>query len=178
MKHIFSSILVITLTLISCQSNKKDVTDKTEKNSKPNILFILVDDLGAMDLGYTGSTYHETPNIDKMASEGMVFTNAYASSPVCSPTRAAIMSGKNPVRLNLTDWIPGNGPQKDQKLVSQPFKLQLDLEEHTMAEAFKDAGYQTLFAGKWHLGEEEKYYPQFQGFDINTISLVNLLNYL
>ncbi len=143
---------------------------KKQDNEKPNILFILVDDLGYSDLGYTGSTSYESPNVDALASEGMVFTNAYAASPVCSPTRAAIMSGKHPARLNLTDWIPGNrhwNPHKDQKLASKPFKLQLELEEYTVAEALKDAGYNTMFAGKWHLGEKDEYYPQFQGFDIN-----------
>jgi arylsulfatase A-like enzyme len=100
----------------------------------------------------------------------MVFTDAYAASPICSPSRAAIMTGKYPARLNLTDYIPGNrhyGPHKNQKLASHPFKLQLDLEEYTLAEAFKDAGYTTFFAGKWHISEEEKYYPHHQGFDIN-----------
>lgn len=147
------------LMLLSCH--------KMEKPTKPNVVFILVDDLGYTDLGFTGTTFYETPNLDKLATEGMVFNNAYAASPVCSPARAAIMSGKYPARLNLTDWIPGNGPQKDQKLMSSPFDLQLDLEEHTIAEAFKANGYKTMFAGKWHLGEEEKYYPQHQGFDIN-----------
>ncbi len=140
------------------------------ENEKPSILFILVDDLGWADLGYTGSTFYETPNIDKLASEGTIFTDAYAASPVCSPSRAAILSGKYPARLNLTDYIPGNrhyGPHKKQKLASHPFKLQLDLEEYTLAEAFGDAGYRTFFAGKWHLAEDEKYYPQNQGFDIN-----------
>lgn len=144
--------------------------EKKSKNDKPNILFILVDDLGWKDLAYNGSTFYETPNIDNLASEGIVFTDAYAACPVCSPSRAAIMSGKYPARLNLTDYIPGNrhyGPHKNQKLASHPFKLQLDLEEFTIAEAFKSAGYTTFFAGKWHLGEEEKYYPQHQGFDIN-----------
>ncbi|MGM0666011.1 MAG: sulfatase [Bacteroidota bacterium] len=140
------------------------------KNDKPNILFILVDDLGWADLAYTASKFYETPNIDKLAASGMVFTDAYAASPVCSPSRAAIMTGKYPARLNLTDYIPGNrhyGPHKNQKLASHTFKLQLDLENHTIAEAFKDAGYNTFFAGKWHLGEEDKYYPHYQGFDIN-----------
>jgi arylsulfatase A-like enzyme len=105
-----------------------------------------------------------------LAASGMVFTDAYAASPVCSPSRAAIMTGKYPARLNLTDYIPGNrhyGPHKNQKLASHPFKLQLDLEEYTLAEAFKDAGYTTFFAGKWHIGEEDTYYPHHQGFDIN-----------
>ncbi len=164
--RIKSAIVVATLLIFSCSFIYK----KKSKIDKPNILFILVDDLGLKDLGYTGSAFYETPNIDKLASEGTVFTDAYAASPVCSPSRAAIMSGKNPARLNLTDYIPGNrhyGPHKNQKLASHPFKLQLDLEEYTIAEAFKDAGYITFFAGKWHLGEEEKFYPQHQGFDIN-----------
>ena len=145
-------------------------TKEVHENKKPNVIFILVDDLGWADLGYSGSTFYETPNIDKLASEGTIFTNAYAACPVCSPSRAALMSGKYPARLNLTDYIPGNrhwGPHNDQKLASHPFKLQLELEEYTIAEALKDAGYSTMFAGKWHAGEEEKYYPQFQGFDVN-----------
>ena len=141
--------------------------NKIKNSKKPNVVFILVDDLGYADLGFTGSKFYETPYLDKLAKEGMVFNNAYAASPVCSPARAAIMTGKYPARLNLTDWIPGNGPQKGQKLRSNPFVLQLDLKELTIAEAFKDGGYKTMFAGKWHLGEEEKYYPQHQGFDIN-----------
>ncbi len=143
---------------------------KQKMKNKPNVVFVLVDDLGWADLGYNGSIYHETPNIDKLASEGMIFTDAYAACPVCSPSRAAIVSGKYPARINLTDYIPGNrhwGPHKDQMLASNPFKLQLDLEEYTIAEALKDAGYFTMFACKWHAGEEEKYYPQHQGFDIN-----------
>lgn len=155
-------LFVCLITVFGCNQGSE--------RGKPNILFILVDDLGWADLGYTGSTYYETPNIDNLASEGMVFTNAYAACPVCSPSRATILSGKYPARLNLTDYIPGNrkwGPHKDQKLTSHPFKLQLDLEEYTIAEALKDAGYKTMFAGKWHLGEEEKYYPQYQGFDVN-----------
>ena len=157
-------LFVLFLFAVSC-------TGRTQpKHEKVNMLFILVDDLGWADLGFTGSKFYETPNIDKLAASGMVFTDAYAASPICSPSRAAIMSGKYPARLNLTDYIPGNqhyGPHKNQKLASHPFKLQLDLEEYTLAEAFKDAGYTTFFAGKWHLGEEEKYYPQHQGFDIN-----------
>ena len=163
----YLSILIVWIfAFLSNSCSTKAVIEK----KKPNILFLLVDDLGWADLGYTGSTFYETPNIDKLAAEGTVFTDAYAACPVCSPSRAAIMSGKSPARLNLTDYIPGNrhwGPHKDQMLASHPFKLQLDLEEYTIAEAFKDAGYKTMFAGKWHAGEEEKYYPQYQGFDIN-----------
>ncbi|WP_162342736.1 sulfatase [Cyclobacterium salsum] len=144
---------------------------QTETTKKPNILFILVDDLGYHDLGYTGSRFYETPNIDKLASQGMTFTNAYAASPICSPSRAAILTGKYPARLNLTDYIPGNrhyGPHPDQKLASHPFELFLDPKETTMAEAFKSSGYATFFAGKWHLGEKEMHYPEQHGFEVNV----------
>ena len=162
-KKLLYKILIVCMPLVAgCNS--------PGKNKKPNILFILVDDLGWSDLGYTGSTFYETPHVDELASQGMVFTDAYAASPVCSPSRAAIMSGKYPARLNLTDWIPGNrhyGPHEDQKLASKPFKLHLDLHETTLAESFKTAEYSTFFAGKWHLGEKEKYFPDRQGFDVN-----------
>ena len=162
-KKLLYKILIVCMPLIAgCNS--------TGNNKKPNILFILVDDLGWSDLGYTGSTFYETPHVDELASQGMVFTDAYAACPVCSPSRAAIMSGKHPARLNLTDWIPGNrhyGPHEDQKLASKPFKLHLDLHETTLAESFKAAGYSTFFAGKWHLGEKNKYFPNRQGFDVN-----------
>ncbi|GAA4297534.1 hypothetical protein GCM10023163_18200 [Aestuariibaculum suncheonense] len=105
-----------------------------------------------------------------MAANGTIFTNAYAACPVCSPSRAGIMTGKTPALLNLTDYLPGNksyGPHKDQTLTSHALKNYLDLNEYTIAESFRDAGYKTMMAGKWHLAEEEKYYPQFQGFDIN-----------
>ena len=144
---------------------------QTMEKEGPNILFILVDDLGYHDLGFTGSRFYETPNIDKLASEGMIFTNAYASSPICSPSRAAIMTGKYPGRLNLTDYIPGNrhyGPHPDQKLASHPFNLFLDPKETTIAEAFKSNGYATFFAGKWHLGEKEVDHPENHGFELNV----------
>ncbi|MBD0831628.1 sulfatase [Aestuariibaculum sediminum] len=160
---IFKNILYFGMVLIfGCNKNIS--------NTKPNVLFVLVDDLGWADLGYTGSTFYETPNIDKLAANGAVFTNAYAACPVCSPSRAAIMTGKTPAKLNLTDYLPGNksfGPHKDQKLTSHAFPPYLDLKEYTIAECFNNAGYKTMIAGKWHLAEDEKYYPQFQGFDIN-----------
>lgn len=129
-----------------------------------NFVFILIDDIGWRDCGCNGSTFYETPNIDRLASEGMRFTDAYAACPVCSPTRAAIMTGKYPARLHITDWIPGGG-QKG-RLDSLAFRQQLPLAEVTLAEAFKDAGYRTGFIGKWHLGGAD-YYPTKQGFDTN-----------
>ena len=134
-----------------------------KKKNKPNFVFILVDDLGWKDVGYMGSTFYETPHIDKLASQGMMFTNAYAAASVCSPTRASIMAGKYPARLDITDWI--GGKQKG-KLLPAEYKHQLPLEEVTIAEAFKQAGYKTCFIGKWHLGDKP-YFPEKQGFDIN-----------
>ena len=146
-------------------------TPSTAAGSKPNFVFILVDDLGWRDLGTFGSTFHETPNLDRLASSGMKFTNAYAACPVCSPTRASIMSGKYPARIQLTDWIAGR--QNNQKMLRYmkvlppEFEHQMALEEVTVAEALKEAGYRTGFAGKWHLGQSEEFWPEHQGFDVN-----------
>ncbi len=135
------------------------------RRRKPNFLFILVDDLGWKDLGCYGSSLYDTPNIDRLAAQGMRFTSAYAASPVCSPTRASIMTGKHPARLGITDWIPGNRP-KNRKLIGPPIHNELPLEEVTIAEALKGRGYATFFAGKWHLGSKG-HHPEQQGFDIN-----------
>jgi len=132
---------------------------------KPNFVFFLVDDLGWRDLGCYGSTFHDTPNLDRLAASGMRFTDAYAACPVCSPTRASIMTGKFPARLGITDWIPGQRP-KNRKLLAPPIHNQLALEEVTIAEVLKEAGYRTFFAGKWHLGGQG-FFPEQQGFDIN-----------
>lgn len=132
---------------------------------RQNVVFILVDDLGWTDLGYSGSTFYESPNIDALSQESMIFSQAYAGGSVCSPSRAAIMSGKHPARVNITDWIPGQNPQ-GRKLIGAEDLHQLPLEEHSLAEAFKGSGYQTFFAGKWHLGSEG-FYPETQGFDLN-----------
>lgn len=136
---------------------------------KPNIVFILVDDLGWADLGCYGSTFHDTPNLDKLADHSVLFTNAYAAHPVCSPTRAAIMTGKNPARIHMTDWIPGRPTARadNPTLVTPEDRHNLPLEEITLAETFRDAGYNTFFAGKWHLGETEASWPLAHGFDIN-----------
>jgi len=135
---------------------------------KPNVVFILVDDLGWKDLGCYGSEFYDTPELDKLAEHSVRFTNAYSASPVCSPTRAAIMTGKHPARINITDWIPGSAVHaKNRKLRTPEDIHNLPLEETTLAETFKQEGYLTFFAGKWHLGETEKYWPEFHGFDIN-----------
>ncbi|MGV3659084.1 MAG: sulfatase [Prosthecobacter sp.] len=132
--------------------------------AQPNILFILADDLGWKDLGCYGSPFNETPNIDKLASQGLRFTQAYTAGAVCSPTRGSIMSGKFPARTGVTDYIPGL-PSTGRKLVTKPTNKQLALEEVTVAEALKEGGYQTFYAGKWHLGNKG-FEPQDQGFEV------------
>ena len=138
---------------------------------KPNIVFFLTDDFGICDLGCYGSTFYETPNVDALASDGVLFTNGYASCPVSSPTRASIMTGKHPARVGITDWIPGRQAKPNANdpycLVPPEFTLNLPLFEYTLGEAFRDNGYQTLFVGKWHLGGDKSGYPEYQGFDVN-----------
>jgi arylsulfatase A-like enzyme len=131
---------------------------------KPNVIVILADDLGWADLSCYGSTFHESPNLDKLAAQGMRFTQAYSSSPYCSPSRAAIMTGGHPARLKITDYIPSNG--KSGKLLPAEMKMELPLEEVTIAELLRDAGYATWHVGKWHLGERG-FLPEDQGFELN-----------
>jgi arylsulfatase A-like enzyme len=141
------------------------------KPEKPNVIFILLDDFGYSDLGCYGSKFYETPNIDRLAKQGLRFTQAYAACPVSSPTRASIMTGKYPVNTGITDWIPGrqasNSGSSDDKLLALPFKQMLDLEETTIAEVLQENGYNTMISGKWHLGADEKFWPEHQGFAIN-----------
>ena len=131
-----------------------------------NFLFFLVDDMGWADIGANGSKFHETPNIDRLAKSGMRFTQGYAAGSVCSPTRASIMTGRHPVRVNITDWIPGQSNRKTNPLLHPDDLSHLPLAEVTIAEALKEHGYQTFFAGKWHLGNKGQW-PTDQGFDIN-----------
>ena len=139
--------------------------DQSNEDMKPNVIFILVDDLGWNDLGYTGSKFYESPNIDTLSNYSFQFTNAYSASPVCSPTRASIMTGKHPSRVNITDWIPGNDP-KDKPLLGPQDLDGIPHEEITIAEELKSSGYNTFYIGKWHLGSEGSY-PEDHGFDIN-----------
>lgn len=134
---------------------------------KPNILFMLVDDMGSADGGCFGSTFYKTPEMDRLAGSGMRFTQAYAACAVCSPTRAAIMTGKCPARLHITDWISGEGTPKQSRFSVPDWQKHLPLEEITLAERLKELGYVTAAIGKWHLGGTN-FYPQFQGFDLNV----------
>jgi len=136
---------------------------------EPNVLFILADDLGWRDLSVEGSTFYESPNIDRIAKAGMRFTRGYAACQVCSPSRASIMLGQTPARHKITDWIgaaEGKGWKRNTKLLPPKYVHALPTEDTTLAEAFKEAGYRTFFAGKWHLGGEGSF-PEDHGFDIN-----------
>lgn len=142
------------------------------KKKKPNVVFILADDLGVHDLSYTGSNYYETPNIDQIARDGTVFTQGYAASRVCSPSRASIMLGQFTARHGITDWIgakSGTGwrdHNRNDKLLPAAYNHKLPQEQTTLPEAMKENGYTTFFAGKWHLGSEGSW-PTDHGFEQN-----------
>jgi len=133
---------------------------------KPNVVLIVVDDFGWTDLHCYGSDFYESPNVDKLAASGLKFTQAYAACTVCSPSRAALMTGKYPARLHITDWIAGH-KKPYAKLLPPDWTMYLPLQETTIAELLKTKGYATASIGKWHLGDDEKYYPEHQGFDVN-----------
>jgi len=155
------------------------INAQNDIHQKPNILFILADDMGYMDSSLYGSQYYRTPNIDRLAARGMMFTDAYAASPLCSPTRASIMTGKYPNRLGITTpachlpplpksqaLMPKTSPS-EQKMLTPESMRHLPLEEYTIGEAFRDAGYKTGFIGKWHLGLNPEYWPREQGFEFD-----------
>lgn len=162
---LISSIVLFILGTSACQRMDKPP-------QRPNVLFILADDLGNHDLSSTGSEYYETPNIDKIANAGMVFTQGYAACQVCSPSRASIMSGKFPARHGITDWIGAATGEawrergRHNKLLPPEYVHNLPKEYVTLPEALKAAGYKTFFAGKWHLGAKGSW-PEDHGFDIN-----------
>lgn len=135
-------------------------------NTRPNIVFILIDDMGYADGGCFGSKFYKTPQIDALAASGVRFTSAYAACAVCSPSRAALMTGKYPARLHITDWIPGEGAPANSRFKIPDWQQHLPLEETTLAAALKKLGYVTGHIGKWHLGGGE-FLPEHQGFDTN-----------
>jgi len=164
MKHLILS--VASLCLVNLHAGAAD----TARPAKPNVVFFLADDLGQRDLGCYGSTFHETPHLDRLARDGARFTDAYAACPVCSPTRASIMTGQWPQRTGITDYI-GAAMKPEQwkrntKSLPAPYSDRLARDAPTLAKAMKSAGYATFFAGKWHLGPEG-WWPENQGFDIN-----------
>ncbi len=166
MKYFKKLILSFFLALFSLGS------EILAQDKKPNILLIVVDDLGYHDLGVTGSNYYETPNVDRLARTSYQFTQGYSSSPVCSPARASLITGQTPATHGITDWI--GAPEEEAwremgrhtQLLPPAYSHQLDAESITLPEALKAAGYETFFAGKWHLGGEGSY-PEDHGFDTN-----------
>jgi len=163
MKLLLPPFFLILVALSACQP-------KTEP--KLNFLFILADDYGYHDLSISGSKFYETPNIDRIASEGMIFTDGYAACQVCSPSRASIMTGKFPARHGITDWIGAatgenwRNAGRYNQLLPPDYVHNLPKEYTTLPEAMKEAGYKTFFAGKWHLGDKGSW-PEDHGFDIN-----------
>ncbi|MEM8863987.1 MAG: sulfatase [Planctomycetota bacterium] len=165
-------IHLLPLALAACliATTTNCFAEPAAQTSPPNVVMIVVDDLGWADLGCYGSTFYETPRIDTLAREGVRYTDAYASCPVCSPSRASIMTGKYPARIGLTAHIGDAQPwhwRRETPFVPARYEPNMALSETTLAEAFHDAGYATLHAGKWHLGDE-KHWPEYQGFDVNA----------
>ncbi|MCK4748535.1 MAG: sulfatase-like hydrolase/transferase, partial [Bacteroidales bacterium] len=157
-------VFAITLFLTACSGEQKHVLS----GSRPNIIFILADDMGWADLPVYGNQFNEAPNLTRMADEGIRFTDAYAACPVCSPTRASIMSGQYPARVGITDYITGHWRPFEEVIVPKNKYQYLPLEIYTLGEAMRDAGYTTGVFGKWHLGGG-KYYPEHQGFDVSNV---------
>lgn len=161
-------LLILVLNLaIFCSGCTSRSVGTGSSDRPPNVVFFLVDDLGWTDVGCYGSSFYETPNIDKLAQEGVKFTNAYAACHVCSPTRASIMTGKYPARINLTDWLPGRNDFAYQRFKNVEPVQQLPLDEKTLADALKEQGYATAIFGKWHLDEITSD-PTKYGFDIHV----------
>lgn len=167
--EIYKSLFYLTgLFSVFCSSCQVE-----PENRKPNIVFIYVDDLGYNDLSCMGSQYYETPNVDRIYNESMVFTNGYANCQVCSSSRASLMSGKFPARHGITDYIGARTGEEWRErsnrftqLLPPDYVTQLPHKYIVLPEALKEAGYKTFFAGKWHLGDEGSY-PTDHGFDVN-----------
>ncbi len=147
------------------------------QEKKPNIIFILADDLGYIDLGCYGNPFNETPNLDALAKSGIRFTQAYAASTVCSPSRASIMTGKHPARLKITNFLVGERLDSASRILPAKWQKYLPNSEITMAERLKTLGYQTGMVGKWHLGSGDSLSPWNQGFDYTRMIGKNGLDY-
>ena len=165
LRYRIATLLLFVLTLnLSLHSKKRAYS--AENRRGPNVVLIVIDDLGWADLGCYGSRFHKTPHLDRMAAEGMRFTQAYAACPVCSPTRAAIMTGRYPQRMGITTWLPGHPDKNEHRLLQPQVNRQLSADEITIAEVLKGAGYSSASIGKWHLGGEGSS-PTDHGFDVN-----------
>lgn len=162
------SFLRSSACALGAMLGQKALAAGLEPKVHPNIVYIIADDMGWTGPACYGSDLHETPNIDRLAAEGVRFDQAYAASPVCTPTRASLMTGKHPARLNMTIWheaaVERLHRKGDKPLAPPITEPSLALEYITIAEVLRDAGYQTAHVGKWHLGDAE-HYPEAQGFD-------------
>ncbi|OUU10716.1 MAG: hypothetical protein CBC00_04470 [Verrucomicrobia bacterium TMED40] len=179
--HTFPPTLLKLLLLVLFSMHGAQAIAQKESDA-PNVILVLVDDMGWMDLSCQGSDFYRTPNIDRLAKEGVLFTNGYAACAVCSPTRAAVQTGRYPHRLGVTDWIrslfqrgglgtPEKNPTeyvggKNRKLLCPPNPYWMESSEITLAEALGGNGYKTAYIGKWHLGDEA-WYPENQGYHQN-----------
>ncbi|WP_339722527.1 sulfatase [uncultured Paraglaciecola sp.] len=172
-------LVLISYLFVACSGNMetnimaKDI-DKTstliEANKNSNVVFILVDDLGYSDIkAYNQNSFYETPNVDQLALTGTKFNNGYSANPVCSPSRYALLTGKHPSRVDSTDFFRHDKrKRRAENFEPAAIKGFLASEEQTMAETFQENGYTTSFLGKWHLGSEEKHWPENNGFDVNV----------
>lgn len=160
-----SLALTTILILSGCTPSSSPKGD--QEGNRPNVVFLFVDDLGWKDLGVYGSDVYETPHIDRLARQGMRFTNAYSAGAVCSPTRASLLTGQYPPRVGITDWIPGRSSHSFQPLRAPEDLDHLPPSDTTLAEALRQHGYDTHFIGKWHLGGEGSL-PTDHGFDTNV----------
>ena len=166
-KHRFGSVFLVFFLLAA----RVEMIAQGSSAQRPNFLFILADDLGRHQLGCYGSKYYQTPNIDRLATQGMKFTRAYSAAPICSPTRASLMTGKYPARVRVTDFIPGSSSWTNTKLLAPDWNKALPTSEITLAEMLREAGYIAGHFGKWHLNIDRKNYldrpgdPKSQGFD-------------
>ncbi len=167
----------VTSSFIVLSSLGSIVTGVCQEARQPNIVFILVDDMGWKDLGVYGNRFIETPHIDSLAQNGIQFTRAYAASPVSSPTRASIMTGKHPARLHLTNFINGTRTDSLSPVLPAQWKPYLETEEITIAEILKTKGYTSGMVGKWHLGNDNSMAPWNQGFDYTRMIGKNALDY-
>jgi arylsulfatase A len=157
--------LLMGLGGLSVGNDTPRPASEDENPSLPNIVVIVADDLGVFDLGCYGRTDHRTPNLDRLAAGGIRFTSGYCGLPICSASRAALMTGKNPARLHLTSFLPGRPDAPSQRLLNAVMEPQLIPSEQTLAEVLKRSGYATGIFGKWHLGGGVSS-PAAQGFDV------------
>ncbi|MCA9106269.1 MAG: sulfatase [Planctomycetales bacterium] len=162
---------VVALVVWSGASNDLAKADETAApNQRPNVVVILVDDLGWNDVGFQGSTFYQTPELDRLAERGLRFTRGYAACQVCSPSRASLMTGRFPPRHGITDYIGapwGTNWKRNTPMLPAQYAMRLAADERTLAERFRDAGYRTFYAGKWHLGDEGSF-PTDHGFEFNA----------